>query len=210
MRVNEHMAQAEETIRQTVARVWHDMSAREGLPFLQRTTPVRFGTMSKAERQAAEELRHFLAFAQRVAMPIRQDSIMSREPPEPDILCHVDGEGPVAFELKEFCDPHLAATESALLKRARSGTTPEAVYLRLGGASPTLLRDAKRKRYETPHPIELLFYSAGRVVCVPEARPRIWDAFYDGLHQFRRVWYMDEADATCECVYDRHAKDSSC
>jgi hypothetical protein len=34
--------------------------------------------------------------------------VQNRPPPEPDIRCVVAGEGPVAFELVELCNPELA------------------------------------------------------------------------------------------------------
>ena len=147
-------------------------------------------------------MRVFREFAERSSLVIDPNSIVSRAPPEPDILCHVEGEGCVAFELKEFCDERLAATISALSKPSVLSKPKGPEYLRLGGPTRAILRQAKAKRYESSYPIEIVFYTAGRVVFVPEAAHRISDCFRDGLHQFRRVWLMGEPDEVCECLYD--------
>lgn len=62
----------------------------------------------KADRQAPGELTVFRAFAQACPLPIKPESIAKRDPPEPDILCTVDGQGEVGFELTEVVDPGLA------------------------------------------------------------------------------------------------------
>lgn len=54
------------------------------------------------EDQAAAERAVFAEFARVSGLPILLDSVDSRDPPEPDILCDVEGEGPVAFELGEI------------------------------------------------------------------------------------------------------------
>lgn len=46
----------------------------------------------------------FSEFAQVSPLGIRLSSIEKRQPPEPDILCEIAGEGPVAFELTESVD----------------------------------------------------------------------------------------------------------
>ena len=157
--------------------------------------------MSSAEMKSDRELRVFREFSRRSSLAIDPSSIVSRVPPEPDILCDVQGEGPVAFELKEICDEDLAETMSALSRRSGMSETEEPAYVRLGGPGPSILARAKAKRYETCYPIELVFYDAGRVVLFSDAAQRIRDCFSDGCHQFGRVWYMGRPDETCECVF---------
>ena len=200
---------AEETLRETIARANDASCARNEAPsevpgsVADLCAAATARRMSKAEMKAAYELRVFREFADRAPIAIRKGTIVSGDPPAPDVLCHVNGEGMVAFELKEFCDERLAATMSALSQRCRRGLSQEPVFLRLAGASTTILRKAKRKRYKCRHPIDLLFYTAGRVVIVPDAERRIRDCFSDGMHQFRRVWYMGHHNDAVKCVYDR-------
>jgi hypothetical protein len=54
------------------------------------------------DRHDDKEIPLFRLFAPVCGLPIEPASIEKREPPEPDILCHVTGEGPVAFELIEL------------------------------------------------------------------------------------------------------------
>ena len=54
--------------------------------------------------QAETELQVFQEFAAAVERPILVETISSRKPPEPDIVCEVAGEGSVGFELTELVD----------------------------------------------------------------------------------------------------------
>ncbi len=49
-----------------------------------------------ADRHDDKELPIFRLFALACGLPIKPDSIEKREPPEPDILCNVTGEGAIA------------------------------------------------------------------------------------------------------------------
>jgi hypothetical protein len=72
------------------------------------------------QEKAAHEMAVFLAFAEHAAregMIIRRGSAVSRPPPEPDILCDVEGEGLVAFELAEIIDPVLAENISVAVRK---------------------------------------------------------------------------------------------
>jgi hypothetical protein len=59
--------------------------------------------------QGEKELKVFAAFAEVAKLRIIPNTIQKRDPPEPDISCELEGEGPVAFELVEVIDSRLAA-----------------------------------------------------------------------------------------------------
>lgn len=61
-----------------------------------------------SDRQAEAELAVFQAFALVCPLLIRPESIEKRPTPEPDILCHVEGQGAVAFELTQIVDQDVA------------------------------------------------------------------------------------------------------
>lgn len=56
------------------------------------------------DRQAQKELEVFGIFASVCSLRITPDSIEKRCPPEPDILCALDGDGRVAFEMVQLID----------------------------------------------------------------------------------------------------------
>ena len=58
--------------------------------------------------QRNEELRAFRGFAEVAPDGIEIDSIVSRDPPEPDIACVMRGVGESAFELVEIVDKKIA------------------------------------------------------------------------------------------------------
>jgi len=71
--------------------------------------------MSGLDEQGSKELTIFSSFAEVCPWPIRLKSIQKREPsgqqgepPEPDILCEIEGERPVAFEMVQIVDQGLA------------------------------------------------------------------------------------------------------
>ena len=83
------------------------------------------------ERQAREEVAVFRLFATACPLPVCLDSIQSRMPPEPDILCEVTGEGPVAFELVESIDARYAQqTNDAIELKLRFEEAYNALPLR--------------------------------------------------------------------------------
>jgi hypothetical protein len=67
----------------------------------------------------------FAEFASASGLPVVLDTIESRPPPEPDILCEVKGHGHVAFELGEVVDP---AFEQATSERVRTRKAFRAAY----------------------------------------------------------------------------------
>jgi hypothetical protein len=64
--------------------------------------------MADRDRHGLREQKIFLDFAKACGLAIRLDSIEKREPPEPDILCKIEQEGAVAFEMVELIDQGLA------------------------------------------------------------------------------------------------------
>lgn len=63
--------------------------------------------MSETEHDE-RELAIFEIFVRTSSLPVFPGSILKRPPPEPDILCDVEGEGPVAFELGEILGEEFA------------------------------------------------------------------------------------------------------
>lgn len=71
------------------------------------------------DRHGPREKRIFSQFAEVCPLPIQSDSIVKRNPPEPDILCQVEGEGTVAFEMVEIIDSGLARRTNEGLRLER-------------------------------------------------------------------------------------------
>ena len=90
-------------------------------------------------------------------------------------------EGAVAFELVELCDPNFA----------KSIAKASETYLRTSDPSPKIISKKLRRKYKSDAPIELLCYTAGRIitpdnVILPAIKPylRSW------RHTFRRAWLL--------------------
>lgn len=127
------------------------------------------------------EVAVFKRFLVASQLSIDPDSVEKRSPPEPDILCMHQSEGKIAFELVEMCDPRLAKS----IVVANDG------YLRTSDPSASIISKKLRKSYATDAPIELLCYTAGRIVTpdnviLPTIKPylRSW------RHTFRRAWLL--------------------
>ena len=129
------------------------------------------------------ELDVFSEFSKRSPLNVDEGSIEKRCPPEPDILCRLgDGER-VAFELKELCSENIARASSHLLKTGHE----QPKYIRDGDSEDYVLKETLGKRYVTEHPIELLFYTDGRIVTpadilISKAR----ECYGNHSHTFRR------------------------
>lgn len=71
------------------------------------------------ETKAARELRVFTTFAayasRYIGFSVVSGSIVSRDPPEPDILCDTCDEGPVAFELGEILDQRAQQVNATMM-----------------------------------------------------------------------------------------------
>lgn len=123
----------------------------------------------------------FLRFLEASGLPIDRNSVEKRSPPEPDILCTYQSEGAVAFELVEMCDPRLA----------RSFAQTSDGYLRTSDPSPSIMSKKLRKKYETAFPIELLCYTAGRIITPDDLiRSTIKPYLRTWRHTFRRAWLL--------------------
>lgn len=143
--------------------------------------------MTREQEMAQRELRVFHDFRARSNLPIDPESVEKRDPPEPDILCRHRDEGLIAFELVELCDPRIA---SALGRR----NSPDVCFFRTSDPSARILCNKLSKDYNTRHPIELVCYSADRIitpddVIIPTIRPYI----ESNPGPFRRVWFMGES-----------------
>lgn len=151
--------------------------------------------MRQNDREAnreARELKVFLAFAEHAArrgLRVRPGSVVNRPPPEPDVLCEVDGEGRVAFELVEIVDSGLAENVSLSI---RKGVAAAAVCT----SDPTLERIRKKveeKTYTTPHPIELVAW-ANPFITPPDVWLPTFEPSLRTLHGrscFRRIWVVN-------------------
>ena len=155
--------------------------------------------MSDDEEKAAREMQVFEDFIKRCGLPIDRQSVRKCDPPEPDMLCKVSGEY-VHFELAEVCSPEIPREISHIDPKV--GVSE---FIRSGDPIPEIARKKikKSENYRTAYPIELLFYTAGRVVQPPDMSiPSIQKSFSSGVGRFRRVWFMGEPKETCECVVD--------
>lgn len=149
----------------------------------------------KSER----EVRVFYEFITRSGLSIDRCSVEKRHPGEPDILCRVSAEGFVAFELVEICDGSIASAVNWLLKQ----NDPDAKYIRPVDPVRNILIKKWEKKYETPHPIELLVY-AGRTLIMPDQIISKINTIFCYPGNFRRIWFMGQPDETCECVIDHY------
>jgi len=115
------------------------------------------------------------------------ETVENRKPPEPDILCEVRGRGRVAFELVDLIDQGLARTTA----RAVRGEKVGACWY---GTPPLeAVRSKCQKRYETPHPIELVVCAGEEEVelfspCTPTFEDRASQLIERS--QFQRVWVV--------------------
>lgn len=137
--------------------------------------------MASEHVKGEAEVAVFLRFLEASHWPIDRDSVEKRSPPEPDIWCTHQSEGAVAFELVEMCDSRFARSIARASDR----------YLRTSDPSANIISKKLRKKYETEIPIELLCYTAGRIVTpdnviLSAIKPylRSW------RHTFRRAWLL--------------------
>ena len=127
------------------------------------------------------EVAVFMRFLEASHLPIYRKSVEKRFPPEPDILCTHQSEGAVAFELVEMCDSRLASS----IAKASDG------YLRTSDPSPNIISKKLRKKYETAVPIELLCYTAGRVITPDNViLSTITPYLRTWRHTFSKAWLL--------------------
>ena len=137
--------------------------------------------MASEKIKGETEVAVFLRFLVASQLSIDPTSVEKRSPPEPDILCIHQSEGKIAFELVEMCDPSLAKSIAA----AKDGP------IRTFDPAASIISKKLRKSYTADAPIELLCYTAGRIVTpdnviLPTIKPylRSW------RHTFRRAWLL--------------------
>jgi hypothetical protein len=75
--------------------------------------------MTDRDRHGSRECKIFMRFAEVCGLAVQPDSTVKRQPPEPDILCKIEGEGFVAFEMVELIDPDLAQRTYEQIKLQR-------------------------------------------------------------------------------------------
>jgi hypothetical protein len=148
---------------------------------------VHYKDMSDDTDKAARERARFLAFAAVAGLPVVTGTTQSRPPPEPDILCEIQGRGLVAFELVDLIDSTLARTVARTLK----GQAGEAVWY--GKPPLDIVREKCRKHYETPHPTELVVCAGEEEVeLLSPADPSVEDRASQLVErsEFSRVWVV--------------------
>ncbi len=147
---------------------------------------ITMATNREAEK-AGREREIFTEFAATAGLRLVPGSIVSRPVPEPDILCQLEGQGAVAFELVELIDEGLA----------RSISCADGSGVWVGDRTLEMVRTKlKTKKYETEYPLELLAY-ADIDLLLPE------DVWMPGFEQllvqmlngsaFRRLWVFVSA-----------------
>ena len=151
--------------------------------------------------KARRELEVFHEFAHRCGLSIVSGSIENREPPQPDIYCEIEGEGPMAFELAEFADERIAK-ESAHVRKHPEDSGKK--YIRAGEVMPILAHKFARN-YDSSCPIDLICYIAGRIflppnVLVPQMCTYIKE--HPDTGPFRGVWFLSvqEGEECCKRV----------
>ena len=147
------------------------------------------------------ELAVFQEFAQRSGLSVVPGSIENRNPPEPDILCEIEGEGPMAFELAEFVDEGIAKESAHVLKHPEN-SGKKGIW---AGEVMHILENKFSKHYESPYPIDLICYTDGRTLLPPDVLiPQMGRQIKDNPNtgQFRGVWLMSiqEGEECCERI----------
>lgn len=140
--------------------------------------------MDTEDTKGIREIEVFTRFAKAATQPIDLGTIEKRKPPQPDILCTHRDDGPVAFELAEMCDTHLAEFFSTV----KDGG---AYYMRTADPIAKIIQKKLRRKYHTKYPIELLCYTDGRVgTPVSVILPTIRLQLVSRRGPFRRAWLL--------------------
>lgn len=143
--------------------------------------------MSRNEAAKGEiEVKVFERFVRLRDLCITPGSVEKRVPPDPDILCSVEAEGLVGFELTEACAPEFAEAEARV--RTRGGSA----FVWGRDASINTIRRKLKKSYPVTYPIELILW-AGRTALPDDVlQPMVTPLLSGGLGQFRRVWLLGD------------------
>jgi hypothetical protein len=144
---------------------------------------------TREDEKAERERTVFLAFLHQSRLPINASSVESRRPPEADIYCVHNDDGPVAFELAELCDSDIAGLTSRLLKSGGGAGS-------LWTSDPTsgIFLNKLRKTYQPGRPVELIVYTNARVVTTDDQIVlKLEDLICShGRGPFQRVWLLGE------------------
>jgi hypothetical protein len=150
------------------------------------------GRRNRDKEKADRELSVFVGFAEFATLRglrVRPGSAMSRPTPEPDILCELEGEGYVAFELVEIIDSTLAENISVSI---RKHAPADGAWV----GDPTLERIREKveaKTYVTWHPMELVAWANPFITpassWLPTFEPELRNLH--GLSRFRRMWVVN-------------------
>lgn len=161
-----------------------------------RTAPhlyVSFGlNMNRETEKRENELKSFLKFADRIALPIDRSSVRSGDAllNQPDILCTESGGSLVGFELSRLTDPRLARMVNLPVYDE---------YARLSGHSRTSLRKKLGKSYSVPR-VALLLYCENigtpDNVLIPQVKNSCRQC-----KNYERIWFMSKN--TIEVLYER-------
>ena len=156
--------------------------------------------MPDNEEKTRLEIQTFCDFIARSELPINPCSVKKRQPPEPDILCWVNGTGHVAFELTEICNERIARAINELPKQDNS----ESELIRLDPRNPILriLKEKQENKYETPYPVELLVCGGRTFTPGHLIKSEIERVFSFNLGVFQRVWFMGWPGEACGCVIE--------
>src|ERR1041384_8167673 len=105
----------------------------------------------REQQKAAWERKVFVEAAAIASIEGLPESVESRQPPEPDILCTLRNGQRVAFELVELVDPD---EPRALARSLRTPDKPEAFAIDAAAATRRNLRKHLENRYVSQHPME--------------------------------------------------------
>jgi hypothetical protein len=144
--------------------------------------------MTREHEKVALELAIFASFANRMNLGAEDVRNGDATKGEPDILCTLQGEGEVAYELAEACAPEFAEAET----RARKDK--DSVAFAWGNdVSEVTIRNKLQKTYCVQRPLDLLLYTNGRTALPDDViTDKIIPLLAKGLGPFRRVWFMGD------------------
>ena len=140
--------------------------------------------MRSEHAKGKNEIDVFCAFVSAGKIPYALSAVVKRVPRPPDMFFVHESDGPIAFELVEICDPRLAEFNATVKEGG-------AYYMRTADPSAQIVKKKLSRKYQTNYPIELLCYTAGRVVSpanfiISTIRP----LFRARRHAFCRAWLL--------------------
>ena len=136
------------------------------------------------ENKGSFEVRVFKEFIEKANINIDKKTIEKRLPPEPDILCK-DWEGNyIAFELAELCSQELAHSQA---KEAKLDDNSVFIDTARNVKKIVMNKDKKSFNYKTKYPIEILYYTNGRI---HQNEDVITSSINTGYSKYRRVWFL--------------------